>query len=238
MSSRKQPQQVGELRQTTRGVDIVARLEEDILGGHFEPGDRLAEAALAERFGVSRTPIREALRQLSAAGLVEMRPRRGAVVRSLLVADIVHMLELMAEIEGFCARLAARRMTPAQRNALAALHKVYGALARKGDQDGYFAASMRFHELIYAGAHNPFLEQTATRIQHRISAFRRHQLRAPGRLAQSFAEHEAVLNAILSGDAEKADGLMHRHIDIVGDTFADLISGLPLATAEGMTRSR
>ena len=110
MSSRKQTQQIGKVHQTTRGVDIVARLEDDILGGHFEPGDRLAEGALAERFGVSRTPIREALRQLSAAGLVEMRPHRGAVVRSLLVADIVHMLELMAEIEGFCARLAARRM--------------------------------------------------------------------------------------------------------------------------------
>src|SRR6202171_4087120 len=225
MLSRKQAPQTDESRQTTRGVDIVGRLEEDILGGHFQPGDRLAEEALAERFGVSRTPIREALRQLSAVGLVEMRPRRGAVVRSLLAADIVHMLELMAEIEGFCARLAARRMTPAQRSALAALHKVYGALARKGDQDGYFAASMRFHELIYAGTHNPFLEETATRIQHRVSAFRRHQLRAPGRLAQSFAEHEAILNAILSGEAEKADRLMHHHIDVVGDTFADLVSG-------------
>jgi DNA-binding GntR family transcriptional regulator len=231
MLSRKQSHQSGEVRQTTRGVDIVGRLEEDILGGHFQPGDRLAEAALAERFGVSRTPIREALRQLGAAGLVEMRPRRGAVVRSLLVADIVHMLELMAEIEGFCARLAARRMTPAQRSALVALHKVYGALAQKGDQDGYFAASMRFHELIYAGTHNPFLEQTAIRIRHRISAFRRHQLRASGRLAQSLAEHEAVLKAILSGDAETADRLMHHHIDIVGDTFADLVSGLPVATA-------
>src|ERR1700675_4379688 len=193
MSSRKQPDEAGEIRQTTRGADIVGRLEEDILGGHFQPGDRLAEEALAERFGVSRTPIREALRQLSAAGLVEMRPRRGAVVRSLLVADIVHMLELMAEIEGFCARLAARRMTPAQRGALAALHKAYGALAQQDDQDGYFAASMRFHELIFAGTHNPFLEETATRIQRRVSAFRRHQLRAPGRLAQSFAEHEAIL---------------------------------------------
>ena len=100
MLPRKLAHQADESRQTTRGVDIVARLEEDILGGHFQPGDRLAEAALAERFGVSRTPIREALRQLSAAGLVEMRPRRGAVVRSLLVAEIVHMLELMAEIEG------------------------------------------------------------------------------------------------------------------------------------------
>jgi DNA-binding GntR family transcriptional regulator len=137
----------------------------------------------------------------------------------------------MAEIEGLCARLAARRMTQAQRSALTALHKMYGALAREGDQDGYFAASMRFHELIYAGTHNPFLEETATRIRHRISAFRRHQLRAPGRLAQSFAEHDALLNAILLGDAEKADRLMHRHIDIVGDTFADLVSGLPGTTA-------
>jgi DNA-binding GntR family transcriptional regulator len=90
---------------------------------------------------------------------------------------------------------------------------------------------MRFHELIFAGTHNPFLEETATRIRHRVSAFRRHQLRAPGRLARSFAEHEAILNAILAGDAGEADRLMHHHIDVVGDTFADLVSGLPAATA-------
>jgi DNA-binding GntR family transcriptional regulator len=220
-----------ETAKTTRGPAIGKRLAEAILEGRLRPGDRLTEAMLARRFKVSRTPIREALRELAASGLIEMRPHRGAQVRALPLETMVHMLEVMAELEGFCARLAARRMSDAQRRELARLHKDYRALAAADDRDGYFQVSMRFHELIYAGSQNPVLEATAMRIRLQVSAYRRFQLRAPGRLEQSLAEHTAILEAIVARDAEAADRLMREHINIVGETFADLVATLPAGMA-------
>ncbi len=153
------------------------------------------------------------------------------MVVSVPVTRMVQMLEVMAELEGLCARLAARRMTLEQRRRLAHLHRGYGSLVKVGDPDRYFTASMRFHELIYASTQNPFLEELTNTMRQQVSVYRRYQLRAPGRIARSYAEHEAVLKAIVKGDASAADRLMRRHIDIVGDTFADLVSVLPASEA-------
>ena len=102
--------------------DLRDRLEEEILSGHRPPGSRLDESKLAQHFGVSRTPVREALRELAAADLVVLRPRQGAVVATVTVTQLLHMFEVMAELESFCARLAARRMSGTERRRLAEVH--------------------------------------------------------------------------------------------------------------------
>ena len=120
-----------------------------MLSGEFTPGQRLDEATLAERFGVSRTPVREALRQLSSTGLIESRPRRGAIVATATSAQLEALFGAMAEIEAVCARLAAMSMTPIERRRLQNLHESMAALARRGDRDDYVAANVAFHIGVY-----------------------------------------------------------------------------------------
>ena len=104
-------------------------IEEDIASGRLPPGSRLEESALAERFNVSRTPVREALAQLASAGLVEMRPRQGAVVAVLSLDNIIEMFEVMADLEALCAELCARRMTPEEQARLQAAHERCAAVS-------------------------------------------------------------------------------------------------------------
>lgn len=210
-------------------------IEREILSGLLLPGDRLDEQSLADRFAVSRTPVREALSRLASSGFVELRPRQGAVVARLTIPRMVEMFEVMAELEGLCARLASRRMTPEERARLRQIHAQCGEVARAGDPDAYYAMNKLFHETIYAGCHNGFLEETTRSIRNRLSPYRRHQLHQAGRVPNSYAEHGAVVDAILEGDEESADTLMRRHIAIQGDTFTDFISALPAAYSDRAT---
>jgi DNA-binding GntR family transcriptional regulator len=207
--------------------DLRRALENEIFSGALIPGERLDETGLARRFGVSRTPVREALMQLASAGLIEMRPRQAAVVATITVQRLLQMFEVMAEMEGLCARLAARRMTPAEREALQRAHQVCARLAKGDDPEAYYEANRAFHEKLYAGAHNQYLEDTTRTLRNRLTSYRRFQLHQPGRVAQSLAEHDGVVAAILTGDAERAAGAMRAHVAVQGDVFTDLISLLP-----------
>lgn len=206
-------------------------LEQDIACGRLAPGQKLDEQAIAERFGVSRTPVREALQRLAAEGLVEMRPRQGAVVPQLGAQQLVEMFEVMAVLEGLCARLAARRMTPLQRRTLRELHDDCREAAGGDDPDRYYLLNASFHEAIYNGSHNRYLEDKTRRMRNRLSYYRRHQLHQPGRVGNSFAEHDTIVRAIVAGEDDAAEALMRRHINVQGDSFADLISALPLVRA-------
>lgn len=200
------------------------RIEEEIATGRLPPGSALDEVALAERFGVSRTPVREALIQLTAEGLVESRPRRGAVVTSLGPARLLEMFEVMAELEALCARQAARRMTTEEQQALVAAH---GACeAARGDPDAYFYANERFHAAIYAGSHNGFLAEEAAALQRRLRPYRRLQLRVRNRMARSFAEHQTVVEALLAGEADAAADALRGHVNVQGERFGDLVASL------------
>lgn len=212
-----------------RADDLRGTLERDILSGDLAPGERLDETRLAARFGVSRTPVREALLQLASGGLVEMRPRQGAVVAAMTVQQLLQMFEVMAEMEALCARLAARRMTAAERQALASLHETCGEPARSGDVDGYYAVNRSFHELIYSGARNDYLEDQTRGLRNRLSSYRRFQLNHPGRIARSRSEHGEVVAAVVAGDADRAADAMRSHVAIQGDTFTDLVAALPPA---------
>lgn len=211
------------------------RLEEDILTGHLPPGARLEETALAGRFGVSRTPIREALLQLSAAGLIDNRPRRGAVVAEIGPRRLVEMFAVMAELEALCARLAARRADPDDVARIRADHEACRAAAEALDVEAYYRLNETFHVAIREAARNGFLFEECDALQRRLRPYRRLQLRARGRVARSFAEHEAVVAAIEAGEGNAAADAMRDHVAVQGERFADLLSSLeePPARAAG-----
>ena len=206
-------------------------IENGIVTGEFEPGERLDETQLAMRFGVSRTPIREALMQLSAIGLVEIRPRRGAVVVDPAPQRVYEMFEVMAELEAMCGRLAARRMSPDDHAALQSAHEACRDACLAGDADAYYYKNEQFHDAIYAGSHNTFLAEQARALHRRLRPYRRLQLRVRNRLPTSFGEHDDVVNAIRAGDSDLTANLLRQHVLVQGQRFADLIASLPqLAT--------
>ncbi len=208
-------------------------LEHDIVAGSLRPGERLDEISLARRFDVSRTPVREALNQLASAGLVEVRRNRGAVVASMGLKDLVEMFEVMAELEGMCGRLAARRLTEAQGALLRAAFEAGRREVEAKDHEAYYRANVAFHEAIYQGSRNGFLSQQTKALRNRLAPYRRLQLRAGTRLAESFAEHEAILDAILSGDAVSAERLLRGHVVAQSESFADFIASLPADMVAG-----
>jgi DNA-binding GntR family transcriptional regulator len=198
---------------------LATAIADGILNGTLEPGLRLDEATLAQQHGVSRTPVREALRQLAMSGLIDMRPRKGAVVSKATPEQIESLFVAMAEMEATCARLAAMSMTPVERRRLQARHEAMMALAAAGDPDAYSDANNAFHSAIYAGAHNAPLAEFTLGLRRRVGPFRRAQFRIEGRLLRSSQEHDAVVRAILSGDATVAHASMLHHVSLVEDAF-------------------
>ncbi|WP_051511540.1 GntR family transcriptional regulator [Skermanella stibiiresistens] len=202
------------------------RIENEILTGAMPPGFRLDEVTLATRFGVSRTPVREALFQLASAGLIEIRPRRGAVVSEVGPERLVQMFEVMAGLEGMAGRLAARRHNGDDREALTEAHAACRLAAETADADAYYYENERFHHAIYAASHNAFLIEQCAALHRRLKPYRRIQLQVMNRVANSLAEHEAVVGAILGTDGEAAERLLRDHIMIQGDRFSDLMASL------------
>jgi DNA-binding GntR family transcriptional regulator len=193
-------------------VRIRNALADEIAAGKLEAGAAMDEQHLADRFGASRTPVREALRQLAANGLVEVRARRGVVVARMTPERIMDMFETVAEIEAMCVRLATYRMTPLERSHLIELHDASEAIVKKGDFDAYDTFNRAFHEAIYHATHNSFLAEQAIAVRNRLMAFRRAQLQQEQRLDRSRAEHEAIMQAIAEGDGEMASRRMRAHM--------------------------
>jgi len=187
-------------------------LTDEIAAGTLAAGAALDEQQLADRFGASRTPVREALRQLAASGLVELRARRGGVVARMTPERIMDMFETAAEIEAMCVRLATYRMTPLERSHLIELHDFSESIVEAGDLDAYDNFNRQFHEAIYHATHNGFLAEQAIAVRTRLNAFRRTQLRHGERLRRSRDEHEAIMQAIAEGDGEMASRRMRAHM--------------------------
>jgi DNA-binding GntR family transcriptional regulator len=201
-------------------------IENGIVTGLFRPGDRLDEMQLASRFGVSRTPIREALMQLSAIGLIEIRPRRGAIVVEPGPQAIYEMFEVMAELEGMAGSLAARRATDVDRAALVDAHEKCGQSSASGDTDAYYYDNEVFHQAIYTASHSTFLAEQCMALHRRLRPYRRLQLRVRNRMPVSLAEHAGIVEAILSGDEDAARARLREHIIVQGDRFSDLVARL------------
>ncbi len=212
-----------------RADALREQLEQDIVTGALRPGEHLDEQGLAARFGVSRTPIREALMQLATAGLVMLQPRRGAFVASLSLKEIIERFEVMAAFEGACGALAARRITDEERRELLKAHEACTREASGGSSDTYYYANERFHHILYAACHNAFLAEQAHQLHERLKPYRRLQLRARSRVASSLAEHQGIVDAILAGDGDKAEQLLKGHILIQGERLTDFIASFEAA---------
>ncbi len=204
-----------ELANRSRGRlahEVYQRLADEIALGLHPPGSRLDEVGLAEHFEVSRTPVREALKQLATTGLVVMRPNRGSVVADLAPTQLDSLFEAIGELEAACARHAALRMTPAERDALRALHAQARLAVQAADLDRYDALNVDWHLALLRGAHNPVLEDAAMALRQRAAPFRRTQFRDLERMGESFAEHGLILEAVLAHDAVAAHREMRSHL--------------------------
>lgn len=209
-----------------RSDHIADALEEAIFAGDMSAGERLDEARLAEKFGVSRTPLREALQRLARSGLIEQIPRRGAFVRQPGPVELIEMFEVMAEMEAVCGRLAAARISDAALSELQQVHDECALAAQQDNPDGYYIKNEQFHQIIYRESGNEFLRAETAALHRRLQPFRRQQLRLRGRMGQSLSEHQAVIDALSNGDGETAAHSLRAHVAIQGEKFHNLISSL------------
>lgn len=203
----------------TRADLLRETLAEDIVFGRLPPGARLDEQELADRFQVSRTPVREALKQLSATGLIEMRPHRGVVVAMITVQRLAELFEALAEMEALCARLSAEKMSPAERRDLEALHGECRDTVASGAAIQYHRANQQFHAAIHQGTHNSFLAEATATLRNRLALYSHAQFQTVDGRSRSYAEHEEIVSAILRGDAMTAEREMRRHVLTVQGTI-------------------
>jgi DNA-binding GntR family transcriptional regulator len=193
------------------GSRIYKTLADDIIKGNLRPGEKLDERTLAERFEVSRTPIREALRLLGSRGLVDMSPRRVGVVASIGIDRLAELLDADGELESLCARRSAEYMTVMEKKELEFLHEQGAGFAEANDTEGYLGMNDQFHRLLCAGAHNEVLASLVEDLRARLAPFRQAQPEIEVRFSVSHAEHTAVVDAILKGDPEAAYTAMRSH---------------------------
>ncbi len=204
-------------------ADIVARIEEDLVLGRRVPGAKLDERALADEFGVSRTPVREALHRLSERGLIILRGRQGAQVASFPVSDILDAFFIVAELEGMAARLAARRIRPAERDLILAAQDRCVASNATGHEDSFVQANAAFHNAIIQASRNRILQSQLHTAGLIVAPYRYLATFRPGRMASSVPEHQAIIDAILAGDGEGAAALMIQHVNLLGDQLSDVL---------------
>ncbi len=203
---------------------LCAVIEEEILSFKLKPGDKLDEARLAERYGTSRTPVREALRQLSSAGLIVLRPHRGAVVAKLGMRELVELLEVMAELEGACGRLAAKAGLKSDFDAIDNALALCRQNAVKNDIRGYQFANEAFHDAVSHASCNSYLVKLTQSVRKRTATYHRLDLERPNRLKNSLEEHARIASAIRDGQPDEADRLLQSHILSIGAELARLIS--------------
>lgn len=196
-------------------MKLADELEEIILSGELPAGAKLDETVLARRFDVSRTPIREALRHLASRRIVDIVPNRGAFVATLSEEQLHDMFIAMGELEATCARLASISMVPLERQNLQRLHDRMREAVELDEVRAFGEMNDAFHALLYRGSHNRYLEDQANTLRKRLSLYRRTQFRTDQRLRNSFAEHDAVVRAVISGDPTRAHAAMLRHFDMV-----------------------
>ena len=211
-------------KRTRAAAEIVAAVERQILSGALAPGQRIDEVALAKQFDVSRTPVREALLELAAVGLVGQRAHRGTFVADVTLEEIFDVYEVLAELEGLCARLAARRMDEAERKELLRLHQQMGQLVAAEHREKYIELDYRFHGLLIRGARNSALLDHISMCMKRIAPVRRTSMEMVRNMETAHAEHGALTKAITDGDAEGAKRIMSEHVALRAEQAKDLVA--------------
>ena len=208
---------------------IQEHIESQIRAGFLNPGDVIDEMGLARQFNVSRTPVREALLRLEAQSIVVSVPRQGMVLAKLDVRELLAIWELLAEMEGLCARLACERMTSAEREQLATIQAQAHRHVQDNDSERWLEANYAFHDVLYQGSRNPYLRQEILHLRARITAYLQYAFKALSRLATSHEQHGVVVQAIMQNDAALAYHTMVQHVGLERGTrgLADFIINLP-----------
>jgi DNA-binding GntR family transcriptional regulator len=198
-------------------------ITEDILSLKLQPGDRLEETGLAQKYGTSRTPVREALRQLSADGLVEIRPKKGAIVAKFSIRELAEHFEVMAELEGACGRLAAKSYTVQDLDAIGAAQEACRKYSEQRDTQSYQLADEAFHAAIHAASRNDSLVKLIRGIGKRVAVYRRSQFEQVDWIRLSISEHDLIVQAIQEGLTEEADRLLQLHTMNLGGDFLRML---------------
>jgi DNA-binding GntR family transcriptional regulator len=191
---------------------VAERMRALIFDAELAPGDWIDEVALAERWDISRTPLREALKVLVAEGLVELVPRRGCRVVAMTEADADALFPIMALLESRCAFEATRNAGDAERHELQRMHEALERAARASDIDAYYKANHVFHSYVQTLASNRWLDRVTGDLRRFVRMLRGRQLALPGRIAASIDEHRVLLAAMIDGDATRAERAMHDHL--------------------------
>ncbi|MEW2585832.1 GntR family transcriptional regulator [Streptomyces virginiae] len=190
---------------------VCTAIRDDIVSGVFEPGGRLTEEVLARRYGVSRVPVREALRTLESEGFVTTRRHAGACVAEPTAQEAADLLELRVLLEPLAASRAARRRTDAHLKVLRGLVRLGQERARRGQGEDLRALGGWFHETLAQASGSPGLIALLTQMRHKVAWM--FVVEAPARPAESWAEHGAIVDAVARGDAERARALAAIHAD-------------------------
>jgi len=200
-------------KSSTISEEISQTLADEIVTGRIAPGQKLDERRIAARFEVSRTPVRDALRQLATTGLIEFRAHRGATVVDIGVEQLTDMFDAMGELEALCAKLSAQRMSAVERKKLETLHYQSTEVVDSEDDTAYSALNERYHETIFDGTHNKSIRDITLNFRRRLAPFRASVFfRNRDRMRSSFNEHDEITNAILSADADRAYQAMRQHV--------------------------
>jgi len=192
--------------------EVTHQVREMIRTGAIEEGSRISEKQLGEAMGVSRTPVREALRVLAAEGLIELVPRKGAFVTKPRFEDVRDMFEVMSLLEGLCARVAAEKMSASALAQLEALHQELEEHYQRRDREAYLQCNHRYHTYVQKIAGNRILSEVLDSMRQKFLLYRFRQLSQPERFDQSIQEHRALLEAFRQRDSEQAQRLMRHHL--------------------------
>ena len=213
-------------KKNTRTEILVSEIEKLIVNGSMVPGQRLDEMVLAKKYGVSRTPVREAIRALIAIGLVQNTGKQGSQVAKLSISMLIEMFELMAVLEGMCAQLAARRATKNQLFEMQKTHELLEKTFEKGTHKEFYNVNLHFHDLLYNASHTQYLAEETLRLRRRLSPYRMRVTFQPGRMNSTLEEHNKILIAIKKGESELAKKEAISHLRLIGNDLEDFIASV------------
>ena len=214
------------IKKNTRTEILLSEIENMIINGSMMPGERLDEMMLAKKYGVSRTPVREAIRALTAIGLVQNTGRQGAEVAQISISMLIEMFELMAVLEGMCAQFAARRATEEELNEMYATHKLLEKTFKIGTHKKFYHVNLKFHDLLYNASHTQYLAEETLRLRRRLSPYRMRVTFQPGRMRATLGEHSEILKAIKQGNSQKAKDAAISHLRLIGSDLEDFIASV------------
>ena len=219
---------------------VCESLREAIRRGILKPGERIMEIQLAEELGVSRTPVREAIRKLELEGYVVMMPRRGTYVANMSIRDINEIFEIRTSLESLSNGLAAEHITDEELEHLQRLLVILGGYIKEGNMEKIVETDIEFHDLMYHAARNQRLVGIISNLRDQLTRFRTLSMSHPGRLEATLEEHKAIVEAIANGDRRSASKAAERHMENSEKTLLQAMEAMKekRSKAKGMKRKK